>query len=206
LEEKTKQADHKQQKIQTISSLLSEKTVGIAGAGGLGSNIAIALARSGVKHFVLVDFDYIEQNNLNRQYYFLSQVGQKKVFALKENIHNINPDVNCKIYQDKLVKGSMHKFFTDVDVVVEGLDNAETKTQFIEEILQKLPNVPVVAASGVAGYGHSDRIKTIHSGNLFMVYDEEASSSDNDVLLAPKVCLMANWQANIVLEILLGDI
>ena len=206
MEETIKQEDRKQQKIQTISSLLAKKTVGVAGAGGLGSNIAIALARSGVKQFVLVDFDSIDQSNLNRQYYFLSQVGQKKVLALTENIHNINPDVNCKIHQEKLVKGSMYKPFTDVDVVVEGLDNAETKIQFIEEIIQELPNVPVVAASGVAGYGHSDRIKTIRSGSLFMVYDEEALSSDDDVLLAPKVCLMANWQANIVLEILLGDI
>jgi sulfur carrier protein ThiS adenylyltransferase len=100
----------------------------------------------------------------------------------------------------------MWKPFTRADVIVEALDNAETKIQFIEENLNHFPDKYIVAASGVAGYGHSDRIKTIHNGNLFIVYDELALSSNDDVLLAPKVCLMANWQANIVLEILLGDI
>jgi len=99
----------------------------------------------------------------------------------------------------------MQKPFEDVDVVVEALDSAEIKTCFIEEILEKLPNTPLVAATGVAGYGNSDRIKTIHSGNLNLCADEEARSSEDDVLLAPKVCLMANWQANLVLEILLGE-
>jgi sulfur carrier protein ThiS adenylyltransferase len=179
--------------------------VGIAGAGGLGSNAAIALARSGVINFVIVDFDTIEQSNLNRQYYFLSQIGQKKVRALENNIKNINPEVSCILLQEKLMTGSMWKPFTDVDIIIEALDHAETKTQFIEEVLTHLPNIPIVAASGVAGYGQSDRIRTIKTGNLHMVYDEEALSSDEDVLLAPKVCLMANWQANIALELLLGE-
>jgi sulfur carrier protein ThiS adenylyltransferase len=95
--------------------------------------------------------------------------------------------------------------FKDVDVVIEALDNAETKTGFIEEILLSLPGKPVVGASGVAGYGHSDRVNTKKMGNLYMVYDEHARSSDEDVLMAPRVTLIANWQANIVLEILLGE-
>ena len=195
----------KQQRQNHISNALSNKKVGIAGAGGLGSNAAIALARSGIIKFVIVDFDIIEQSNLNRQYYFLSQVGQKKVKALENNIKNINPEVSCILLQEKLMTGSMWKPFTDVDIIIEALDHAETKTQFIEEVLTHLPNIPIVAASGVAGYGQSDRIRTIETGNLHMVYDEEALSSDEDVLLAPKVCLMANWQANITLEILLGE-
>jgi sulfur carrier protein ThiS adenylyltransferase len=196
----------KQEIEQRIKKGLSTKVVGIAGAGGLGSNVAMSLARCGVKHFIMVDCDRIEKSNLNRQYYFLSQIGKEKVKALKENIKNINPNITCSISFQKLQKKSMWKPFSGADVIVEALDNAETKIQFIEEILNHLPDKYIVAASGVAGYGHSDRIKTIHSGNLFIVYDEKAVSSDDDVLLAPKVCLMANWQANIVLEILLGDI
>ena len=197
---------NKQQKTSQIASILSTKTIGIAGAGGLGSNVAIALARSGVKRFIIADYDVVEESNLNRQYYFLSQIGKVKVKALQENIKNINPDIKCTLHQEKLMKGSMSEPFNDVDVIIEALDQAEIKTQFIEEILHHLVDIPIVAASGVAGYGHSDRIRTIQSNHLYMVYDEEAHSSDNDVLLAPKVCLMANWQANIVLEILLGDI
>jgi len=195
----------KQQRQKYIATALSNKKVGIAGAGGLGSNAAIALARSGIIKFVIVDFDTIEQSNLNRQYYFLSQIGQKKVRALENNIKNINPEVSCILLQEKLMAGSMWKPFTDVDIIIEALDHAETKTQFIEEVLTHLPKIPIVAASGVAGYGQSDRIRTIKTGNLHMVYDKEALSSDEDVLLAPKVCLMANWQANIALELLLGE-
>ena len=190
--------------IQKIA-LFSQKTVGIAGAGGLGSNVAIALARSGIQHLVVADFDRVDESNLNRQYYFLSQVGKDKIIALKENINNINPSVKCDFQNIQLRKGSMWKPFQQVDIVVEALDSAETKTQFIEEILLHLPDKPIVAASGVAGIGNSDRIHTKKLGKLYIVYDEQAKSSDEDVLLAPKVCLMANWQANIVLELLLNE-
>lgn len=194
---------NKEEKIKKLNQILSKKTVGIAGAGGLGSNVAVALARSGVTHLFVIDFDEVEKSNLNRQYYFLSQVGTKKVQALKENIANINSVVECSVENIKLEKGAMWKPFQHVDIIVEALDTAATKTQFIEEIMQHLPHIPLIAASGVAGYGNSDRIITKKLGNLYLVYDEEAQSSDDDVLLAPKVCLMANWQANLVLEILL---
>jgi len=195
-----------QKKKEKIKKILSTKKVGIAGSGGLGSNIAISLARSGILYFTLVDFDRVEKSNLNRQYFFLDQIGKEKVTALEENIHQINPDVTCTLVHHKLEKDSMWEPFKNVDVVVEALDQAETKTQFIEEIMTHLPSTPIVAASGVAGIGHSDRITTKQIGNLNLVYDEHALSSDEDVLLAPKVCLMANWQANIVLELLTGEI
>ena len=124
---------------------------------------------------------------------------------MKNTIQKINDSIKVDIINQKLTKDSMYKPFTDVDVVVEALDNAEAKTTFIEEILIKLPNKPVVGASGVAGYGHSDRITTKKVGNLHMCYDEYAKDSDDDVLMAPRVCLIANWEANLVLEILLGE-
>ena len=195
-----------EQKQQRIKEILSKKTVGIAGAGGLGSNAAVALARSGIGSLIIVDFDKIEKSNLNRQYYFLNQIGRYKVDAIKEIIQSINPEVTVKPVQLKLKKGRMFEPFTNVDVVIEALDNAETKTAFIEEILENLPSTPLVAASGVAGYGQSDRIVTRHLDNLHVCYDEYAESSDQDVLLAPKVCLMANWQANIVLDLLIGEL
>ena len=89
-------------------------------------------------------------------------------------------------------------------MVIEALDSAETKAEFLEEILLKLPGKPVVAASGVAGYGHCDRVVTMRCGNLYMCYDEYALSSDDDILLAPRVGLMANWEANLAAEIILG--
>ena len=193
------------QKFDKIKEKLRKSSVGIAGAGGLGSNAAVALARAGIVRLILVDFDKIEESNLDRQYYFLNQVGKIKVEALKDNIKRINSAVKVEIFNQKLEKGSMEKPFHDVDIVIEALDNAETKTEFIEEILLKLPGKPIVAASGVTGYGNSDRIVTKRFGLLYMCYDEQAKSSEDDVLLAPRVCLMANWEADLALEIILGE-
>lgn len=192
-------------KAERIRKKLKESSVGIAGLGGLGSNAAVSLARAGIGRLVLVDFDKVEESNLTRQYYFIDQIGKNKVDALKENIEKINPEVKIEIINQKLLKGSMEEPFKDVDVVIDSLDSAETKATFIEEILTKLPDKPIVAASGVAGYGHSDRIATKRLGKLHMCYDEHALSSDDDVLTAPRVAVMANWEANLALEIILGE-
>ena len=193
------------EKAEKIRKKLKESCVGIAGVGGLGSNAAISLARAGIGRLILVDFDSVEENNLDRQYYFRDQIGKVKVEALKENIKKINPWLKIDIFNQKLTVGSMDEPFHDADVIVEALDSAVAKTSFIEEIMQKLPDKPLVACSGVAGYGNSDRIETKRIGNLYICQDEQARSSDDDVLMAPRVALMANWEANIVLELLLGE-
>ena len=194
-----------EEKTKRIKKKLKESSVGIAGLGGLGSNAAIALARAGIGRLVLVDFDKVEENNLTRQYYFLDQIGKPKTIALQDNIKKINPSVAIDAFNEKLVKGSMETRFRNCDVVIEALDSAETKVVFIEEILTKLTDKPIVAASGVSGYGHSDRISTRNLGKLFLCYDENAMSSDNDVLTAPRVGIMENWEANLALEIILGE-
>jgi len=188
-----------------IKKKLRNSSIGIAGLGGLGSNAAVSLARAGIGRLVLVDFDKVEKSNLDRQYYFLDQVGKQKVDALKDNIKKINPEIKIETFDMKLNKGSMEKPFIDVNVVIEALDNAQTKTTFIEEILTKLKDKPIVAASGVAGFGHSERIVTKKLGNLCICYDECAKSSDDDILIAPRVALMANWEANLAIEIILGE-
>ena len=195
----------KGQKLDRIKRKLQLSSVGIAGIGGLGSNAAVALARAGIGRLVIVDYDKVEESNLDRQYYFLDQIGKLKVDALKENIRKINTVTKVETYKHKLLKGSMEKPFYDVDVIIEALDKAEIKTEFIEEIMLKIPDKPIVAASGVAGYGNSDRIVTKHLGKLSICYDEQAKSSEDDVRLAPRVCLMANWEANLALEIILGE-
>ena len=193
------------QKSEKIRNKLQKSSVGIAGAGGLGSNVAVSLARAGVGNLVIVDFDNVEKSNLNRQYYFRDQIGMIKVEALKKTIFRIDESVKVDVLNYRLMKNNMDKPFHNVDVIVEALDSADIKTMFIEEIMQKLPKTPVVGCSGVAGYGHSDRINTRKLGNLYMVYDEKAKDCNDDVLIAPRVILMANWQANIVLEILMGE-
>jgi sulfur carrier protein ThiS adenylyltransferase len=187
-----------------ILKKLRQSSVGIAGAGGLGSNVAIALARAGVGHLVIVDFDIVEEGNLTRQYYFLDQVGEPKVEALNKNIGRVAKGVKVEAIQKKLLPGKMSQPFKNVDVIVEALDKAETKTRFVKEVMAALPGKPVVAASGVAGWGACERIELKRFAPLHLVRDERAKSSDDGILLAPKVCAMANLQANVVLEILLG--
>ncbi|MGA1821332.1 MAG: sulfur carrier protein ThiS adenylyltransferase ThiF [Thermoplasmatota archaeon] len=187
-----------------IASKLRKSHVGIAGAGGLGSNAAMALARAGVGRLTIVDFDRIEESNLNRQYFFLDQVGELKVEALKRNIESAVKGCDVNMVDKKLVRGSMFEPFRDVDVVVEALDQAETKARFIEEILLGLPGKPIVGASGVAGYGCSERLNLVRFGDLYLIQDPDAASSENDVLLSPRVGLFAHYQANVVLSIILG--
>ena len=187
-----------------IAAKLRKASVGIAGAGGLGSNTALALARAGVGRLVVVDFDKVEKPNLTRQYYFLDQVGMLKVDALKINIERAAEGVKVETRVERLLPGRMAAPFKDVDVVVEALDHADTKTRFVQEVLRDLPGKPVVSASGVAGWGGCERIELKRFAPLHLVMDECAKSSEESVLLAPKVCTMANMQANVVLEILLG--
>ena len=187
-----------------VAGVLKRSKVGIAGAGGLGSNVAVSLARAGVGQLTIVDFDLVEKDNLNRQYYFIDQVGRSKVEALKENIERTGAIAEVRTMNVKLRKGKMHEPFRDADVIVEALDDARTKADFIIGIQTKLKETPLVAASGVAGYGGSERIKLERFGNLYLVQDHKARSSDIEVLLSPKVGLFAHYQANLVLEILLG--
>jgi len=193
------------EKNEGIKKILSKSSVGIAGLGGLGSNATVALARAGIGRLVIVDFDKVEESNLSRQYYFIGQVGKPKTLALQENIKKINSKVIIDSYNEKLQKGTMEKRFRNVDIIIEALDSAETKVTFIEEILTKLPDKPLIAASGVAGYGHLDQIKTKKFGNLYICYDENALSCDDDVLMAPRVAVMANWEADLAIEIILGE-
>jgi len=185
---------------------LKKYSVGIAGLGGLGSNAAVSLTRAGIGRLILIDYDTIEKSNLNRQYYFLDQIGQNKTDALKENIKKINPEIKIETYTEKLQKNKMAQYFTNANLIIEALDDAETKTLFIEEIQQKLPNTPIIAASGVTGYGNNERIKTKKLGNLYIIYDKKAKSTKKDILTAPRIALIANMQANLAVEILLDKV
>ncbi len=196
---------NKNKKFDYIRNILLNSSVGIAGLGGLGSNAAISLARLGIGNLVLIDYDIVEEKNLSRQYYFLDQIGKFKIDAIKENIEKINPDVKLELHKTKLKKGSISNFFDKVDVVIEALDDASIKTEFIEEILLKLPKKPIIAVSGVTGFENPDRIKTKKLGKLLLIQDELALSTDEDMLYAPRVCLIANWEANLAVELLLSE-
>ncbi len=187
-----------------IKNRLSGKTVGIAGAGGLGSNCAVALARVGVCKLIIADFDVVSESNLNRQYYFYNQIGRKKVDALKENIMAINPVVEVESHDIKLDEKSVLTLFAGCDVIVEAFDMAGMKQMIIETVLDELPGKPLVAGLGMAGWGDSNSIKLRKEGNLYICGDEKSEIADDNPPLAPRVGMVANMQANVVLEILLN--
>ena len=80
-----------------LQNKISAARVAVCGLGGLGSNIAIALARAGVGHLHLIDFDRVDLTNLNRQQYAVGQLGQYKTDALRETLSLVSPycDVTC---------------------------------------------------------------------------------------------------------------
>jgi len=183
---------------------LKKYTVGIAGCGGLGSNCAVALARVGIGKLIIADFDIIEESNLNRQYFFRNQVGKKKAFALKDNIYRINPEIQVQAFDQKLGPKEIINLYHDCDVLVEGFDLKEMKEMIIETVLTEWPDKPLVVASGLAGWGDNNSLKTRKVDNLYFCGDETTETSKFIPPLAPRVGIVANMQANLVLEILLG--
>ena len=184
---------------------LSKFRVGIAGAGGLGSNCAVALARSGIGTLVIADFDIIEEPNLNRQYYFTDQVGLMKTVALKENISRINPDVFVIIHQKKLDRINIPEIFSGCNIIVEAFDNSAMKEMMIETVQIKMPSIPLVVGSGMAGWGNTnDLISRKIDDTLYICGDEYSEVSDSLPPFAPRVGIVANMQANVVIELLMN--
>jgi sulfur carrier protein ThiS adenylyltransferase len=186
-----------------IRERLRNKSVGIAGCGGLGSNCAVALARSGIGRLVIADFDAVSAGNLDRQYYFLDQVGRKKVEALKENIRRIDPRVEVTAVDRRLDPDSVSEVFRDCQVIVEAFDRAEMKKMLIETVLERMPGKFIIAGSGLAGYGNNNDLRTRRIGNLFICGDEKSEASEATPPLAPRVGIVAHLQANQAMEILL---
>ncbi len=187
-----------------MKELLKDKWVGIAGAGGLGSNCAVALARCGVGHLVVADFDVVSKPNLNRQHYYLDQVGMKKVKALKENIARIDPEIEVVTLDVKLDKLSLLQAFKSCQVLVEAFDDASMKQMMIEAVLAEMPEKWLVAGSGLAGFGGNNLIRTRRFGRLFVCGDGRSEVTPEMPPLAPRVGIVASMQANQVLSILLN--
>ena len=186
---------------------MKNSAVGIAGLGGLGSNVAISLARTGIGKLLLVDYDYVEKSNLNRQQYLLSQVGELKTSALKQNVNEINPQVEVEIINCKLDEKNIPRIFKNVDIIAECFDKATAKAMITNVFLNKLADSgkKLVAASGMAGTGKADEIKTlIKSGNFALVGDGKSGIETEPVLTASRVGIVALFQANQIIRWIIG--
>ena len=181
-------------------------TVGIAGLGGLGSAVAVALARTGVGTLVLADFDVVEPSNLNRQQYFVDQLGRPKTEALAESLRRINPYVRLATHAVRLTPENVPAIFRDVDVLVEAFDRADQKAMLLDAFTAAFPDRPLVMASGLAGHGPGGTIAVRRLGrSVHLVGDGTSAAEPGRGLMAPRVGIAAHLQANTVLRLLLGE-
>lgn len=189
-----------------VHDRVKEASVGIMGLGGLGSAVAIALARVGIGRLLLVDFDLVEPTNLNRQHYFVDQIGMPKTEALRETLVRINPHLVIDVVNERLNAASIGSCFAEMDVLVECFDDAVMKAEALRVALTDLKGIGYVGASGVAGYGDNNAIRTSRiAGGVYLVGDRESAAAPGQGLMAPRVGIAAHQQANQVLRILLAE-
>ncbi|WP_239464477.1 sulfur carrier protein ThiS adenylyltransferase ThiF [Collinsella tanakaei] len=185
---------------------LAKARIGIAGAGGLGSNIAMMLARSGVGHLVIADFDTVDESNLNRQHYAREHVGASKVDALSQQIHAVDPRVAMQAFRLRVTPQNARELFGGCDIVCEAFDDAQAKAMLVEQLLSLTPGPIVVSGNGMAGIGPASEIVTRRLGSrLYVCGDGESDVDAGEVLYAPRVMLCAAQQALVAVRIVLGE-
>ena len=200
-----KEEDLLKRNVKGISEKLKEAKVCILGLGGLGSNVAVLLARSGIGYLKLVDFDTVEASNLNRQQYRISHIGIKKTEAMKSIIREINPFVEVDILNIKVYRENIYSIVGDIEIVVEAFDRAETKAMTLEELLTN-KNKIVVSASGMAGLGSANEIVTRKiKDNFYLIGDNYSDYEEYSGIMSTRVMLCAAHQANTVLRLILGE-
>lgn len=188
-----------------LNLALSKAVIGVAGLGGLGSNIALSLARVGVKKLVLADFDVVEPSNLNRQQYFVRHIGLKKTQALKELINDVNPFVEVETHDIFLDEKNVASVFGECEILCEAFDNVAGKAMILNEAGASLKEKKIIGASGMAGYFSSNLIKTIKfAKNVYLCGDLTNEAKIGQGLMAPRVAICANHEANLAIRLLMG--
>ena len=186
-----------------LQQAFSTAVVAICGLGGLGSNIAIALARAGIGKLILIDFDRVDITNLHRQQYKADQIGMYKTDALADNLREIAPYIELEAHTERITEENAVTLLKDADIICEAFDDADCKAMLTNTVLTELRDKYLVAASGMAGMGMTNSIKTRRITSRFYLCGDETSDVSDDIgLVAPRVALCAAHQALTVLRIL----
>lgn len=181
----------------------SSAVVAVCGLGGLGSNIAIALARAGIGKLILIDFDHVDISNLHRQQYKAAQVGHYKTEALAENVKEIAPYILLETHTLRITQENARELLEPADIICEAFDSAEAKAMLVNTVLETMPDKYLVAASGMAGFGSANLIKTRKITEHFCLCGDGTSDVDDGIgLIASRVMVCAAHQAHAVLRIL----
>jgi len=190
---------------RAVRHRLAASHVAIVGCGGLGSNAAAMLVRSGVGTLTLIDFDLVDESNLNRQLFFLDQLGEAKTTALAETLRRIDPRVTLHVHQECATSDNLSGFVEGADVVIEAVDRAEAKAMIANVLLAELEDIPLVSASGLAGFGPANQIVTEQiAEDFYLIGDLESDVRHQLPLLASRVMIAAAHQAHAAIRILLG--
>ena len=178
--------------------------VAVAGLGGLGSNIAVMLARSGLGHLFLVDFDVVDVTNLNRQMYFISHLGLPKTEALPQILYQINPYLICESMRIKVTPENVRELFKEYPIVCEAFDKPDQKAMLVRELLMQCPETIVVSGNGMAGYGDTNDICTSQKmRRLYVCGDQKTDVGGGIGLMAPRVAACAAHEANKVIQLIM---
>ncbi|MBR2329469.1 MAG: thiamine biosynthesis protein ThiF [Clostridia bacterium] len=189
-----------------LQEKFSSAAVAVCGLGGLGSNIAIALARAGIGRLILIDFDRVDITNLHRQQYKANQIGRYKTEALLENLLEIAPYIKADVFTECITEDNFAELLKDADIICEAFDDAQSKAMLVNGVLEKLPHRYLIAASGMAGMGTPNAIRTRKiTKRFYLCGDGESDTADTIGLVAPRVMLCAAHQAHTVLRILAGE-
>lgn len=191
---------------EDLQNKISAARVAVCGLGGLGSNIAIALARAGVGHLHLIDFDRVDLTNLNRQQYAVGQLGQYKTDALRETLSLVSPycDVTCDTIQ--VTEENLPDLLKTEDYICEAFDRAEAKAMLVSGVLEHFPEKYLVAGSGLAGLGSANTIQTRRvSQRFYLCGDGTSDSSVGLGLVASRVLVCAAHEANMILRLIAGE-
>lgn len=180
--------------------------VGIAGLGGLGSHVAIFLARLGIGRLVLVDFDVVDKSNLHRQHYTFKDLGKPKTHALVQQLREINPYLEYIPHTVRLTGENIPKIFSDCEIICEAFDNAEEKAMLAECVLGDMIKPILVGASGMAGTKNPNLMKIKRAMNRYFLCGDEVSDVNKDALFAPRVALCAAQQATIIMQLVLQEV
>ena len=190
----------------TFQKKISSTTVAVCGLGGLGSNIAITLARAGIGKLILIDFDKVDITNLHRQQYKANQIGMSKTEAMKKNLEEINPYLEIEIHTIRLDENNAKHVLSGANIICEAFDNAECKAMLTNLVLSEMPMIYIVAASGMAGLESSNVIHTRRvSKRFYLCGDEVSDVKDGIGLVSSRVMLCAAHQAHTVLRIIANE-
>jgi sulfur carrier protein ThiS adenylyltransferase len=191
---------------EEIQKKFAGASIAICGLGGLGSNIAVSLARAGIGKLLLVDFDSVDIANLHRQQYKANQIGKYKTEALLENLKEIAPYIDIEIHTAYVTEENAAHLLQGADIICEAFDNAECKAMLTNIVLETMPDKYFVAASGMAGMGSANTIQTRRvSKRFYLCGDERSDVQSEGSLVASRVMLCAAHQAHTVLRILAGE-